>query len=296
MRACIIFNPTAKGDKARRFRRHLDEFASHAQLKLTAAIGDASRLATESVLQGFDTVIAAGGDGTVNEVLNGLAEAPGGLEQARLALLPLGTVNVFARELGIPLSPVKAWQSILCGKEKRIDLPWVRFFGAKGIETRYFAQLAGAGLDARAVEQVNWSLKRKIGPLAYIWAGLSALLSAAPKLTVTGGSHRETGELVLIGNGRLYGGSYRVFPQADLQDGLLEVVVFPRANWLTLMQCGPVLLGLNRLPPGVSVSFRAETVEITAASRTPLEIDGELAGALPGSFGLKRAALRVCVP
>ncbi len=296
VRACIIFNPVAKGDKARRFRRHLDEFGAQAHLKLTAAAGDARKLAREAVQEGFDTIVAAGGDGTVNEVLNGVADVPDGLVRTRLGLLPLGTVNVFARELGIPLRAEQAWQVILSGKEKRIDLPAVQFSGPDGIASRYFAQLAGAGLDARAVEKVDWALKKRVGPLAYIWAGLNALLSPAPRLTVTGDNRVETGELVLIGNGRFYGGNYRIFPQADLQDGLLEVVLFPRANWLTLMRCGPLLLGLNRLPRGVTISFRAERIEVTAESRTPLELDGELVGTVPATFTLRHSGLRICVP
>src|SRR5271165_6284868 len=97
-RTCVIFNPTARGEKARRFRRHLDEIATQSELKLTAAVGDARRLAAEAVRQGCQQIVAAGGDGTVNEVLNGMAEVPGGFEAAALGVLPLGTVNVFARE------------------------------------------------------------------------------------------------------------------------------------------------------------------------------------------------------
>src|SRR5258707_446319 len=95
MRTCIIFNPAAKGEKARHFRKALDEIGAQTTLKLTTAAGDARRLAAEAVTEGFDTVVAAGGDGTVNEVLNGLGDAPNGFESARLAVLPLGTVNVF---------------------------------------------------------------------------------------------------------------------------------------------------------------------------------------------------------
>src|SRR5882672_2238462 len=98
---CVIFNPTARGDKAKRFRQQLDSIAKQAKLKQTTAAGDARRLAAEAVKEGFDTIVAAGGDGTLNEVLNGIGDAPKGFEGARLGLLPLGTVNVFARELKI---------------------------------------------------------------------------------------------------------------------------------------------------------------------------------------------------
>jgi diacylglycerol kinase (ATP) len=152
VRVCIIFNPTARGDKARHFRKHLSEFAGGVALKPTQAPGDGRRLAAEAVRDGFDTLVAAGGDGTVNEVLNGIAEAPEGFARARLAVLPLGTVNVFARELGLPLRLLPAWQAFLTGSERRIDVPFAEFTAADGSrQRRHFVQLAGAGLDARAI-------------------------------------------------------------------------------------------------------------------------------------------------
>ena len=102
MRVCVIFNPVAKGDKARHFRAHLDAVGRHASLKLTRCAGDARALAAEAVREGFEIIVAAGGDGTLNEVLNGIGDVPNGFDQTRLAVLPLGTVNVFARELRIP--------------------------------------------------------------------------------------------------------------------------------------------------------------------------------------------------
>ena len=116
MRPCVIFNPVAKGDKARRFRDSLESFAADCVLKKTNAAGDARRLATEAIHEGFDLIIAAGGDGTLNEVLNGLGDAPDGFTRACLGVLPLGTVNVFARELGIPLQPEFAWKVIQIGR------------------------------------------------------------------------------------------------------------------------------------------------------------------------------------
>ena len=93
MRTCVIFNPAARGDKARRLRRYLDDLRAQATLKLTAAAGDARRLAAEAVSEGFEVIVAAGGDGTLNEVVNGMGDAPEGFERARLGLLPLGTVK-----------------------------------------------------------------------------------------------------------------------------------------------------------------------------------------------------------
>src|ERR1051326_8744116 len=114
MRACVIFNPTARGEKAKRFRRHLDEIGKEVALKMTAAPDDARRLSAEAVREGFDTIVAAGGDGTVNEVLNGMGDAEG-FKATRLGVLPLGTVNVFAQELGISSKLEAAWETIRKG-------------------------------------------------------------------------------------------------------------------------------------------------------------------------------------
>jgi len=296
VRTCVIFNPVAKGEKASRFRRHLDEIAAQSTLKLTVAPGDARRLAAEAVTEAFETVVAAGGDGTLNEVLNGIGDAPDGFDRARLGVLPLGTVNVFARELRIASTLELAWKVIREGRERIIDLPKVEYSLDGKSKSRYFAQLAGAGLDARAIELVNWDLKKWIGPLAYVVAGLNALRDSSLRITAAADSHTLTGGLVLIGNGRLYGGPFRVFPKADLCDGLLEVCVFPTVNWLTLARCGPRLLLRGDLPPSALRAFSAECLTLTSPTPAPLEVDGELIGQLPATFSIKRAGLRVVVP
>ena len=174
MRICVIFNPAARGNKARHFRRQLNAIGSQCALKATTAPGDARQLAAEAVGEGFDLIVAAGGDGTVNEVLNGLGNAPDGFARARLGVLPLGTINVFARELKIPLRIERAWDVLQRGREVLIDLPRVEFSTNGTRQKQYFAQLAGAGMDARAIELVDWGHKKKIGPLAYLIAGLKA--------------------------------------------------------------------------------------------------------------------------
>jgi YegS/Rv2252/BmrU family lipid kinase len=295
VRICVIFNPVARGDKARRFHAQLDAIRAASTLKLTTSVGDARSLAAEAVLQGFDTVVAAGGDGTLNEVLNGIGDTPDGFERARLGLLPLGTTNVFARELGIPTRLEEAWAVIRRGQETRIDLPGADYAAEGGTRRRYFAQMAGAGLDARAIELLHWPLKKKIGQLAYVVAGIGALRKAPSQVTAIQGEDSVCGELVLIGNGRRYGRRFTIFPRADLRDGLLEVCLFPRTDWFTLAWCAPQLLTLGTLPPKAVRSFRAESITLTSSSRTPLQVDGELIGHLPATFSLQRQKLRVIV-
>ena len=108
----LIFNPAARGEKARRFRESLGQLRDECTLLETTAPDSATALAAQAVRDGYETVVATGGDGTVNEVVNGLASVPGGLGQARLGILPLGTMNVFARELGISLTAKRAWETI----------------------------------------------------------------------------------------------------------------------------------------------------------------------------------------
>jgi len=296
VRICVIFNPAARGNKARHFRRQLNAIGSQCALKATTAPGDARQLAAEAVGEGFDLIVAAGGDGTVNEVLNGLGNAPDGFARARLGVLPLGTINVFARELKIPLRIERAWDVLQRGREVLIDLPHAEFLANGTRQRQYFVQLAGAGMDARAIELVDWSHKKKIGPLAYLIAGLKALREQKPGITVRADGREVTGELVLIGNGRFYGGPFGIFPLADLRDGLLDVCVFPRINWLTMFRCAPGLLARRRLPERIVQRVRAAAFELDGEPAAAFELDGEWVGHLPAAFSVEREKLRVIVP
>lgn len=294
MRACVIFNPTARGEKASRFRRHLDQIGGQCALKLTSGPGDARHLATEAVTEGFEVIVAAGGDGTLNEVLNGVGDAPDGFERARLAVLPLGTMNVVAREFKLPWLLTRAWEVIRRGRETRIDLPCVDH-GGKG-ERRYFTQLAGAGLDARAIELVRWPLKRKIGALAYVLAGVEAICERQPDITAEADGVSSAAQLVLVGNGRLYGGPFKVFPRADHRDGLLDAAIFPRMGWVPLVRYGlPVLMRLA-LPAGGLRVVRTKTLRLTSSTPAPLQVDGEPIGHLPATFSIQAGRLRFVVP
>ncbi len=296
MRICVIFNPTAKGGKARQFRQFLDTIAPRCALKLTRAPGAARSLAAEAVREGFGTIVAAGGDGTLNEVLNGIGDEPDGFFRARLAVLPLGTVNVFAKELGLPTRLPLVWEIIQRGREFVMDLPQVEFTGQGRPQRRYFAQLAGAGLDARAIELVDWEVKKRFAYLAYGLAVVKAWRETQSQITVSNGKTSAAGELVLIGNGRFYAGRFIVFPKANLRDGRLDVCVLPKLDWKTVAACawGIVTRRLNRMR--AVRHLQVETFSLTSPTRTSLEIDGERVGELPARFSLQRAKLRVIVP
>ena len=253
-------------------------------------------LAREAVEEGFTTIVAAGGDGTLNEVLNGLAEAPEGLAKARLGLLPLGTINVFARELKLPLDVRKAFAVIESGKETRIDLPFATYLKEGKQESRCFIQLAGAGWDAHSIELVSWELKKKIGPGAYVVAGLQALSATHSPITISNGQEHHTGELVIIGNGKFYGGNFPVLHKSDAQDGLLDACIFEKVNWQTLpghlwdWACGKLY------KPGGVAYLQGSVLSLTSPGRTCLQLEGELVGELPARLTVRPRALRVVVP
>ncbi len=296
VRACVIFNPTAKGDKARYFRRHLDEFGDGVALKPTQAAGHGRSLAAAAISDGFDTIVAAGGDGTVNEVLNGLGDAPDGFKRARLAVLPLGTVNVFARELGVPLKLSKAWDVIRTGRERTVDLPFVKFTANGQPQRRYFAQMAGAGLDARAIELVDWEHKKRVSQLAYIIAGFRALRGPLPKVRCECGGNAADGEQILIGNGRFYGGPLPVFHLASLTDGLLDVCVFPKVSIGTVLRYASGFVTGRVFPPRDMRYFQAEKITLSSAEPARFEIEGDVVGELPATFGIVPCGLRVVTP
>ena len=295
MQTCLIFNPSARGEKAEAFCARLGALYPAFVVRRTDAPGQARRLAAQAVREGFATIVAAGGDGTANEVVNGMADVPQGLAAARLGILPLGTVNVFARELRLP----RQWPAILrilaAGREMTMDLGCVDFGNQGGSQRRYFLQLAGAGIDARAVQLVSWALKKKTGPLAYLAAGLRALRETQPLIAVEG-SNPMSAQLVLVGNGRFYGGSFEVFPGASLRDGLLDVRVLPSVSaWRALQAALGLLTGrVSRFLP--MRPFCSSALSLRSSSRVGLQLDGEYAGELPATFSVLRQALRVIVP
>jgi len=295
-RICIIFNPTARGNQAHRFRRRLGELAGACVFKATTAPGVGRALAREAVEEGFTTVAAAGGDGTVNEVLNGLGDAPDGFARAALGVIPLGTANVFAREMQFPFDLPKCWEILLRGKTAAVDLVRVGHRLRGEPVERWMVQVAGAGLDARAVELVDWGLKQRTGYLAYIAAGLRALRETQPKIVVQAGATQVIGELVLLGNGRLYGGPFALFPGADLHDGALDARVLPRVTWRIALACGFKALTRRFERLGQAVDLRAAQLELRSDQRVPLQIDGEFAGELPARFEVAPSRLQVVVP
>jgi YegS/Rv2252/BmrU family lipid kinase len=293
---CVIFNPTARGDKARHFREQVQQLKTHWSFKPTTGPGAARHLAKEAVAEGFRTIIAAGGDGTLNEVVNGIGDAPDGFERIRFGILPLGTLNVFAREIRLPLGLAALLPWMETAGEILLDVGHARFQKDQAEHERYFLQLAGAGLDALSVECVNWELKKRIGRFAYVAAGLKALSAHQPIITASDGTTTVGGELVLIGNGKLYGGDYPLFHKSDLQDGLLDALVFKSVAWSSLPGHLWPILNKRTLNENRVGYLQGSQLTLRADSRVPFQLDGDSAGELPATVIAHHKKLRVLAP
>lgn len=293
----ILFNPTARGEKALRFRERLSELGPGVRVLPTRGPGDARVLAADLAREGLETIVAAGGDGTVNEVLNGLADVPGALDRTRLALIPLGTVNVLAKELGIPSDFAAAWQVIQRGRERLIDLPQATFVGLDGRpETRHFALLAGAGLSTRAIAGVDWSMKKRHGQLAYLVAGIRAMRPPHPIITVTCPTHSTAGPLVEIGSGRYFGGRLELFPGTRVDDGRGGVTVVTRLDWTTLIGTWIRMVLRQIRSSSVRQVFQTDQLHLSCTEPMGLHLDGDVVGTLPASIIVRPRSLRIVVP
>ncbi|MGA0854040.1 MAG: diacylglycerol/lipid kinase family protein, partial [Luteolibacter sp.] len=196
--------------------KHANRFAIYA----TNSAEESRELAKRFADNGEPVVIAAGGDGTLHEVVRGLTGS-----QTMLGVLPAGTMNVFAREMGIPSSSLeRAFEVIENGFTREVDL-----FEANGIP---FVQMAGIGFDAMVIEETSWESKKMLGPLAYLLAAVRVLGEKPPQMRVTLADGRVIqGVAVLTGNGSLYGGPFPLFRMADNHDSKLDVLVYKEAGY-----------------------------------------------------------------
>ena len=284
--AVIIGNPKAgrarRKDRLKRCAEILRSGGLEVEVWPTERPQHATKLAT---LAGARLVVVAGGDGTINEVVNGLHE------DATLGILPLGTANVLARELGLPLKAEAACGRILTGEESCIDLGVAT--DREGVERR-FACMAGMGLDAHVVNEVTPRLKRYLKILAFPLAALKVYLEGdLPTLHVVHGDTQYVTQFAIVANGHYYGGDFRVSDIASLKNNELEVVLVDRVSLLLR----PDLLARILVKRPLNRSMRSFTAkEIYARSpgaHVPVQLDGEVWGRLPMSFHIEPAALRV---
>jgi YegS/Rv2252/BmrU family lipid kinase len=269
----VILNPAARSTRAAARIDRIRSLSPRLRLCETMAAGDARRWARELAEAGAPVVVAAGGDGTMNEVVNGLAEARVESRPA-LGLLPTGTMNVLARELSLPHDLGACWRIIETGRTREIDL-W-------RANDRSFAQLAGIGIDAAVIDRTSWESKRRLGPLSYLGSLVRELAAPAPLITVVpdhGGP--VEGGAVLVGNGRFYGGPLRAFPAAVNTDGWLDVLIL---HHLDAAELAALFVDvIDRAPhesPGCT-RLRARRLHVEASAPLRFEVDGELGGHVP---------------
>jgi diacylglycerol kinase (ATP) len=280
----VILNPAARSERAgnivERLRVLVDDEAA---IIVTTEAGEARALAAAAAERGASMVVAAGGDGTINEVVNGLAGSG-----TALGVLPVGTMNVFAAELGVPSRLRDAWRVIRAGHLRTIDLARAN--------RHYFVQLAGVGLDAQVVKETTWTSKRNFGPLSYLFSTAQIAARKPPRLVVENEGKVCEGSFVLIGNGRFYGGPIAFFKKARVDDGLLDVLVFKRMSHLDLARYfANIVIGRHTGLSDVEY-FQARKVHISSEDAVPVEVDGELASELPVTFRISSKKLRVVVP
>lgn len=263
----VIFNPKARSQKGGRVLRFIMKHANRFAIYATNSAEEARELARRFADEGEAVVIAAGGDGTLNEVVRGLSGS-----QTVLGVLPAGTMNVFAREMGIPYASLERALAIIeNGFTREVDL-----FEANGIP---FVQMAGVGFDAMVIEETTWESKKILGPLAYLLAAVRVLGEKPPRMRVTLADGRvEEGVAVLAGNGSLYGGPFPFFRKADNHDSKLDVLVYKEAGYrLVLDSLRGLALGGIDLMDSVCY-FQTESFTVEADREVPVEVDGELAG------------------
>jgi YegS/Rv2252/BmrU family lipid kinase len=236
---------------------------------------------------GLDLVCAIGGDGTVNETINGLAGS-----EVPLAIVPTGTVNVLAMELGIPLELPDAVKLLEVGTVSWIDL------GLAG--DRYFGLMAGVGMDAAVVASLNPIMKKAFKEAAFAVQGFANYLTKEePLIRVTTAERTVEGYFAVFGNSSNYGGAFGITPLADMRDGLLDVCVLKDKSFLsTIWYWTAALINAHITHPKVEYfrTERAEIVTVDDDKEVLVQTDGEVAGKLPLTCQVVPRSLRVVVP
>jgi YegS/Rv2252/BmrU family lipid kinase len=281
----IILNPAAHSDRAQRKRAQVESLARDCVVCATTRTGEAELMARRGIEEGFEKIVAAGGDGTVNEVVNGLAGT-----SATLGLLPIGTMNVFATELGLPTYDLElCWDIIQADTTRAVDLPKAN--------QKFFVQLAGVGLDAQVVKETSNQLKRSFGPVSYLISAVQIAARKPPRLFIQSEDATiDEGSFVLVGNGRLYGGPFPFFKHAVIDDGLLDVIVFKRLGYLEIIKyLQDVIFSSDIRVPEIEY-FQTRRLRVESEEAVPVELDGELVGNCPVEFSLSERSLRVLAP
>lgn len=290
-RIAVIYNPNSGRLRERvqgiqRFTTLLQKAGRTVAVLPTERPNHASDLARQKVAEGFDLIIAHGGDGTMNEVLQGVVGS-----RAALGFWPGGTANVLAAEIRFPSRIDEVVRRILAGKTVEVTVGKAN--------NRYFLLMAGVGLDAAVSGSVDPWLKRRFGKAAFGVAALKfiARWRLAPFRVHLPEDNPVIGRFVVAGNAHSYGGGFQLTPRAELTDPYLDLCIFTSdARFDYLRYAVAALLGLHRQLPGV-IYRKVKSVRITSAAQhdAPMQLDGEVAGTLPVTLQAIPGALRLLV-
>ena len=304
--ASIIFNPVSGGGKSSRLK-HLEEARKilaasgiDADLRPTSAPGHAGEIAASEIAKGSQLIIACGGDGTLNEVVNGM---PG--SKVPIALLPAGTANILAKELRIPWNIPRAAALIPTGIPTRIALGAITMgdsasqLNAPNKNRRYFLVVAGAGADGALVHALNPSVKQRAGVLAYWMEGAKQLLRYKfPQFRVTTADKTVDATLVIVGRTKHYGGPFRITRGANLFANEFELGIFCSQSALRYLLYLPACW-MGRLHRLKDVHFmKANSLRCEGLRGDPIyaQVDGEASESLPVTFSIVPDALTLVVP
>lgn len=287
-RVALIANPATRGNATSIIATVVAEAPATAQVEafLTSSPGEAEELARTAAATA-DLVVAIGGDGTVADVATGILG-----RGVPLGIVPAGSTNIIAQELRIPNRPLAAAR-LLFGPHRLAAIDVGRCNG------RSFLHMAGAGLDSHFFEQANPTLKRQIGWLAYLPAAAAALRHPPSRFDILADGHRTsvTSSLVLVANGRsIIRPAVHLLPDVRHDDGWLDLLIFSATKPVDIAATlGQVIsLGLHR--SRFLIRIRARRIEIDAEPRLPLELDGDVVGAMPARISLLPRALSIVAP
>jgi diacylglycerol kinase (ATP) len=301
--ALLIHNPNAGNGGSGR-RRMLDEarriFSSagiEAELIETRRPGDATEMAQRATTEGRQLVIACGGDGTLNEVVNGLAAEQNG-DRVPLALLPGGTANVLAKELNLPWDIPGAAEKLIHGELRDIALGLATPL-EQPEQKRYFLSVAGAGPDGMIVYAIDLDLKARVGILAYWWQGAREIFRYRfPHFRVVADGQKIDASLVVVGRTKHYGGPFKITTGADLYEDRFELMALTTQSGLRYLSYLPNLW-FDKLRGMDGVHFwKADSLVCEPLDSNPVyaQIDGEPLARLPVEFKIVPRALKLLVP
>lgn len=299
--AKVIINPAAGANKTYKKWPLLHRLLVHIGLSFdhqyTEGTGHAIEIARDAALDGYHYLVAIGGDGTVNEVANGILHS-GNASDVSFGVVSTGTGSDFARSMGMPADYVRACSSLTSTKRLVIDAGIVEYYKSGQKVQRYFVNAAGVGFDAAAVESTEKIPKYFGGTIPYLAGLLRTLIGYRNKFVVMNidDRHESTKILsVIVTNGNYLGGGMHVAPDAVMDDSLLDVVVIGDVGKLDLLKSLPMIYkGTHGNHPKVSIEKAAE-VFIDTSERVLVHADGELLGEGPASFRLRSSALNLVV-